>query len=316
MIMLGLSVEARSHDRQERNRRVNRANKRTGTWRSADSSNRALGSRFTYGSGTRVGAGLGTVKNPTIGTIHSRDLSRTPPTGLWGSREAAASHTGLWGALARQARQNESAQAAPSAQEPGLLEYLRRAAGMNPSQPAPAQAGNVSGDSLYEAAALYGPALYEAFKKQVSGSQSVDRQVAPSALSTSQAVIGGVVQPAKPVRGLNPYHPYSAEQLAHQKAFFEGSFEGHPWRWWYDNYFTYFMGVFPFLFYAQYRQYPPLYYDFFDLVGEYPKQVENFDQYAAKIKPWPTVNALDNSSSNGSWSHLKERFNKWLTGAA
>ncbi len=306
MLTLGLSIDDKSPDRYERSQRNKRAKNRDHRY------DGSVKSRFMYGSGTRAG-----LSNATTSTIQGRDLSRAD------GMQIPSAQTGLLGTTARE---NQIAEVAPSENQ-GLIEYLKRAAGMNQSQSAPAQPpAGTDGDSLYRAAAMYGPALYEAFKKYIPGYKSEENeqnanarqaQITRSGTPSEKVVIGGLVQPSKPIRGLNPYHPYNVEQLAKQKAFFEESFEGHSWGWWYDNYFMYFMRVFPFLFYAQYKYYPPLYYDFFDIVGEYPKPIENFDLYVAKSRPWPTAESLPSSDekthAGGLNSYFKDMFKGWFT---
>ncbi len=190
------------------------------------------------------------------------------------------------------------------------------------SGPAAQAAPADSGSSMYQAAALYGPTLYEMGKKYLPSlfqTEAPQGQPSTTARSTSQlatqpkAVINGIIQKTKPFKGINPYHTYTAEQLQNQKTFFEGTFEGHPWSWWFDNYFSYFMGTFPFLFHVQYKYYPALYYDYFDIVGEYPKPIDHFDEYVAKTKPWPVPDlqagsVTSKAPQNGWSSYLRGLF--------
>lgn len=193
------------------------------------------------------------------------------------------------GALPSQARTRE---------EQRLREYLGQTA------PQAMQRASLSGQSATEAAALYGPALYESAKRYLPA-LFASQNTQPAQQKIAPAVVSGVIQPAKPIKGINPKRTSTAEQLAQQKAFFEKSFEGHPWQWWFDNHFTFFMSVFPFLFKAQHKEFPPIYYEYFELVGEYPKPLENLEQYMTQAKPWPTVSKTQPSSF---WSYLKEIF--------
>lgn len=98
-----------------------------------------------------------------------------------------------------------------------------------------------------------------------------------------------VLQKGQPVCGLNPLRTCNEEQLAAQRAYFESAFEGQPWGWWFENYFPFFIRVFPFLFFAEFSYYPPLYYDFFECSGNYPQPIERFEQYRTGALPWPKV---------------------------
>lgn len=69
--------------------------------------------------------------------------------------------------------------------------------------------------------------------------------------------------------------------------FWNRGFHGRGWNWWYSNYFPFFMGVFPFLYFADNGVYPDVYYDYFDQYGAYPEPIDNYDQYVSGEMPWP-----------------------------
>lgn len=72
------------------------------------------------------------------------------------------------------------------------------------------------------------------------------------------------------------------------RQFWNNGFRGRGWGYWFHNYFPFAIGVFPFLYYAQYGSYPDVYYDYYNQYGEYPQPIENYDQYASGALPWPT----------------------------
>lgn len=62
----------------------------------------------------------------------------------------------------------------------------------------------------------------------------------------------------------------TAKRVDAQRNFLGRNFKGHNWNWWYRNNPAYFFAYFPANFYQVYGYYPPVYYDYYELIGAYP----------------------------------------------
>lgn len=120
-----------------------------------------------------------------------------------------------------------------------------------------------------------------------------------TALTPSKSSLSGTREAAQfnarsdaPVRDLHtfrgaPRAGFTDFDRGVNRQFWDRGFNGRDWRYLFNNYFPYAMGVFPFLYYDEYGAYPDVYYDYYQQYGEYPQPIENYDQYGAQELSWP-----------------------------
>lgn len=75
------------------------------------------------------------------------------------------------------------------------------------------------------------------------------------------------------------------QSVSKQRNFMNRRVGGHNWQWLAANNFPLFISTFPFAYYADNGDYPPIYYDYYDEYGTYPTQSNEYDMMMSEQGP-------------------------------